>query len=239
MAVHYRTQGIILEKEDRRDSDQFLTVYTKDFGKVEILARAVKKITSKLRGGADLFYLSEVEFIQGKNHKTLTDAILIDKFANIREDLKKIQAVWRIAEVLDRLSSKEEKESRVWELLIGVLHKLDTKDLKLEPAIFYHYFLWNLLALLGYEPELYFCSLCHKRLGDQKLYFDFKEGGVICQKCLSGRKAEEISQSVIKIVRILLGRNWQILARLKIDAGSRRLLKKVSENYLSEVLGKN
>jgi DNA repair protein RecO (recombination protein O) len=239
MAVHYRTQGIILEKEDRRDSDQFLTIYTKDFGKVEVLAKAVKKITSKLRGGADLFYFSEIEFIQGKNRKTLTDAILIDKFSNIRKDLKKLQALWRIAEILDKLSSREEKENKVWELLIETIRKLDDENLKLEPSVLYHYFLWNLLSLLGYEPELYSCNFCKKRLGPQKFYFDFKEGGVICEKCLSVREGGEISQSIVKIIRIFLNKNWQILARLKIDPESRRLLKKVSESYLSEVLGKN
>jgi DNA repair protein RecO (recombination protein O) len=239
MAVHYRSQGVILGKEDRRDSDQLLTVYTKDFGKVEILAKAVKKITSKLRGGADLFYLSEIEFIQGKNRKTLTDAILIDKFTNIRKNLKKLQAVWRIAEVLDKLSSREEKEGKVWELLIEVFRKLDDKDLKLEPAVLYYYFLWNLLAFLGYKPELYSCGCCRKKLGGLRLYFDFNEGGVICGQCPTSGRAEEISQSAVKIIRLFLNRHWQVLARLKIDPESKRLLKRVSEKYLSEVLSEN
>jgi len=66
MFVHYRTQGLILKKEDQGEADLLFTIYTKDFGKLEILGRAIRKISSKLRSGAEIFYLSEVEFIQGK-----------------------------------------------------------------------------------------------------------------------------------------------------------------------------
>ena len=65
MFTHYRTKGIILQKTDRGETDRLFTFYTKDFGKLDLLARAERKITSKLRGGLELFYLSEVEFIQG------------------------------------------------------------------------------------------------------------------------------------------------------------------------------
>ena len=83
--THYRTQGIFLKKEDRGEADQLFTVFAEDFGKLEILGRAIRKITSKLRSASSPFYLSEIEFIQGKTYKTLTDAILIDNFKNIRE----------------------------------------------------------------------------------------------------------------------------------------------------------
>lgn len=240
MAIHYRTQGIILKKNDRKDSDQFLTVYTKDFGKVEVLAKAVKKITSKLRGGSELLYLSEIEFIQGKNHKTLTDAILIDKFSNLRRDLRKLQTAFRITDALDQLSSKEEKENKVWDLLTEAFHKLDDKGIKLEPAVIYHYFLWNLLLLLGYEPELHFCGLCRKKLGAaSKLYFNSAEGVVVCGQCYAGKKDEEISQDAVKVIRLFIDRNWPLLARIKIDAELKKILKRVSERYFSEISGRN
>ncbi|MBU2635445.1 recombination protein O N-terminal domain-containing protein, partial [Patescibacteria group bacterium] len=59
MTVHYRTQSFILEKTDLREADQVFTIYAKDFGKLKILGKAIRKIKSKLRPGAELFYLSE------------------------------------------------------------------------------------------------------------------------------------------------------------------------------------
>ena len=83
MAVHYRTQGFIFKKDERAESDQILSVFTKDFGRLELKAKAIRKIASKLRPDIDMFYLSEIEFIQGKNNKTLTDATKIEKFDDI------------------------------------------------------------------------------------------------------------------------------------------------------------
>ena len=118
-----------MRKADLREADQLFTVYTEDFGKIKVLGRAIRKINSKLRGGAGLFYLSEIEFIQGKTHKTLTDAILIDKFSNIRKDLGKLRIIYQIAAIIDKLVIKEEKDANIWELLSEVSRKLDSHTL--------------------------------------------------------------------------------------------------------------
>ena len=39
--------AIVLMRRDFRENDQIITFYTKDNGKVEVLARGVKKIISK------------------------------------------------------------------------------------------------------------------------------------------------------------------------------------------------
>jgi len=136
MAIHYRTQGFILKKEDLGEADRVFTIFTKDFGKLEILGKAIRKIQSKLRGGMELFYLSEVAFIQGKRYKTLTDAILIDSFPNLRKDLLRLKIAYQIVEVLDNLIRGEEKDEKIWELLNETLEKLKEKP----PEIVYHYF---------------------------------------------------------------------------------------------------
>lgn len=225
MAVHYRTQGFILKKTDLREADQVFSIYTKDFGKLAISGKAIRKIKSKLRSGAELFYLSETEFIQGKNHKTLTDAIVINKFENIRKDLDKLETVQRIAETLDELVRGEEKDDKIWDLLNQVFGKLEIGNL-----IIYHYFLWNLLSVLGYQMDFYNCAFCQKKLAPQKLYFNLEEG-IICGSCLG--EGEEISPEIIKILRLFLKKDWQTLSRLKIRDSHKKELELISEKYLS------
>jgi len=242
MFVHYRTQGFILKKEDRGEADQLFTIYTKDFGKLEILGKAIRKISSKLRSGAELFYLSEIEFIQGKAHKTLTDAIVIEKHKNIRQNLEKLKVAYQIAGVLDELVSGQEKDEKIWELLNEVFEKLKIEN-SLNPAllqkgggkleIIYYYFLWNLLSILGYQIDLYHCLDCQKKLLPGKLYFK-PEPGIICEKCAGKVKyKKEISSDVIKILRLFLNKNWNTLSRLKITDVYEKSLKKISENYFS------
>ena len=125
MFVHYRTKAIILKKVDRREADQLFTLYTEDFGKLTVLGRAIRKISSKLRSGIEIFYLSEIEFIQGKAYKILTDAILIEKFNNIRKDLRKLTIATKIAEVLDNLIQDREPDERTWSLSLRVFKELN------------------------------------------------------------------------------------------------------------------
>lgn len=234
MFIHYRTQGFILKKEDRGEADQLLTIYTKDFGKLEILGRAIRKISSKLRSSAEIFYLSEIEFIEGKTYKTLTDAILIDKFENIRRDLGKLKIAYQISEVFDSLIRGQEKDDNIWNLLINTFGELSNQKLKIKNQLIYYYFLWKLFSFLGYRPQLSNCFFCQKRLSLGKLYFNFKEGGILCPICFKKiKKGKLISPELIKILRFILEKDWPEVKKLKIDIFHLKDLKKISDSYLS------
>ncbi|MDI6602935.1 MAG: DNA repair protein RecO [Patescibacteria group bacterium] len=204
MFVHYRTQGFVFKKEDRAEADQLFTVYTKDFGKLEILGKAIRKISSKLRSGVEIFYLSEIEFIQGKTHKTLTDAILIKKFENLKNNLNKLKIAYKISQVLDNLVSGQEPDEKIWQLLnetFEKLNKLEIGNWKLE--IIYYYFFWNFVSLLGYRPEINNCTI----------------------------QGKKINCDIAKIIKVILKKDWQILPRLKIEPSHLKLLKNVSQWY--------
>ena len=167
MAVHYRTRGFILKKEDRGEFDRVFTVFTKDFGKLQLRAISERKSASKLRGGLELFYISEVEFIEGRNQKTLVDAVAEKQHLYLRGDLKRVRIMFRLAEIFDQVLQGEEGDEKTWKLVSDTAafldqERLDAKDLKL---IFY-YFLWNVLALHGYGPELATISQKYPELGN-------------------------------------------------------------------------
>jgi len=234
MFVHYRTQGVILKKEDRGEADQLFTIYTKDFGKLEILGKAIRKITSKLRSGADIFYFSEIEFIQGKNQKTLTDAILINKFKNISTNLGKFETADKISEVLNELIKRNEPDERIWHLLIESFNRLNASyELQVISFKIYYYFFWNFLRYLGYQPELYNCSICDRKLSPGKIYFYPKSGGTICRNCVRGDrdKIKEISINAIKILRIIFERDWFFFNKIKINQRLQKELGAISEYY--------
>jgi len=237
MAIHYRTKGFVLKKKDLGESDRIFTIFTKEFGKLEILAKAIRKIGSKLRGGMELFYLSDIEFIQGKTHKTLTDAILIENFLNLRKDLKKLKIAFDISEMIGSLIRGEEKDEKIWKLLRETFERLNKISLSIKECwLIYYYFLWNFLSILGYKPQLNFCSICQKKLVPQGLYFSFEEGGVICLNCLRKiKEKKKISPEAVKILRLILEKDLDFLKKLKIEKGYQREIKEISENYLSHI----
>lgn len=239
MFLRHRTLGIIIKKENRGEADQLFTVYTNDFGKLEILGKSIRKISSKLRSGAEIFYLSEIEFIQGKAYKTLTGAVLIEKFKNLREDLNRLKIAYQISEILDILVRGQERDKDVWEILVETFEKLDNlrfPDRNLQ--LVYYYFLFNFFSVLGYRMGIYNCSVCGKKIMPGRIYFSSGQGGVICQSCSKKvRNAKEIGVETVKILRVILRKNWKIISRIKIEKGHLKILEAVSAGYISYVLG--
>jgi len=220
------------------------------------LGRAIRKIKSKLRSGADLFYFSEIEFIQGKTYKTLTDAILIDKFKNLRKNEKKMEAAGKIAEVVSFLSSPEERDDKIWELLLLAFQNIDRqesmllKNRKCDLEAIYLFFVWNFFSSLGYFPELYNCPLCGKKLLPEAFWFIPKEGGVVCWRCFDELKkaweeekkkekispskpGKEISVDAVKVLRLFLKEDWNTAKRIKLSEKIKKELNEISEFYFS------
>jgi len=230
MFIHSRTKGFFLGEKEYREDSRIFTVFTKDFGKIKVFGKAIRKIKSKLRAGTEIFSLSEIEFIQGKIHKTLTDVVLIDKFKNLKTDNNRFQIALRISKDLNDLVYEEEKDDKIWQLLEETFRKLDNW----KSEIIYHYFFWNLISILGYKPELYYCHICRQKLSKKNLYLFSKENGIICKSCFEkiNKKNKEsylnISINTIKILRIILKKDWETLQHLKI--------KQEDKNNLNSIL---
>ncbi len=238
MTVYYRTQGFIFKKQDRFEADRVFSVFTSEFGRLEVFGKAIRKITSKLRGGIEIFSLSEIEFIQGRNRKTLTDTIVIEKFNNIAQDPSRLEIGHKIIDILDNFIKGQEKDELVFILLKETLSKLNSLKLKTSNMqLIHYYFLWNFLSVLGYHPEIQRCVTCRSKLNPISLYFSNKGGGIICKNCLdSDIDAKTINSDIVKILRLILKKDWRVLSKLKIDIFSQDLFKNLSDNYYYYIL---
>lgn len=91
MTTRYKTKVFVFKKNNINESDRMFSVFSDNFGRLDIFAKAIRKPVSKLRSGIDIFFLSEIEFIQGKNRKTLTDAVAVKKFDGIWQDSENLK----------------------------------------------------------------------------------------------------------------------------------------------------
>ena len=231
MSDFYRSPGFVIAKNDLREADQLFSFFSRDFGKVEILGRAVRKIKSKLRAGVDLIYFSELEFIQGKAYKTLTDSSAIEKFKNIRNDLNKLEIAHRICETANILIRGQEKDEGIYNLLDETFKRLNDETVNQE-LIYYHFF-WNFVSILGYQMDLYDCPLCQNKLTPDNLYFNPEEGAVAC----CAKKDVKIYPEAVKIVRFLIKNNWDMISKLRFERQHLEYLEDLSLRYLGHIKG--
>ena len=238
MFNRYKTRGIFLTSKDRGESNRFLTAYTERFGKIKIFAKSIRKKESKLRFGAGFFFLNEIEFIEGRNYRTLTDIKIIDNYENVRKNLTSIAFACKACDDLNVLVKEEEKDERTWSLLENFFKDLNQNKKYLPEFMIYFRFIWKLFSFSGYNPELYHCVFCSKKIERNGIFFSFQEGGIVGNCCFQKEKDFFlVSENVIKTLRILINEKESIISKLKIDSQTKKELENLTEKYLKHLTG--
>lgn len=181
----YKTQGIIVKRTDLGETDRLLTIYTKDFGKLLVRAKAIKKSQAKLKGHLELFIHSYLMLAQGKNFDIITNAETIESFPELHKYIDSLAVSYYLADCLDKLMAGPERDPRIWNLVLESLQQLDKIDAQqdagqphkqdagqprresLEPIV--KNFETNLLEFLGYGQQKDFLSFVQSLL-NQKIH---------------------------------------------------------------------
>lgn len=237
----YKAKGIILRKTNFGEADQLVSIFTDTEGKIKVKAKGVRRLFSKNRGHLDLFSYSDLVIAKGKELDTLVSASTIESFKNIKADLKKTALAYYFAELCDKLTAEKEENRKVFDLLLEVLRFLDKAKLI---SIVARYFELNLLAALGYAPELYFCVHCRRKLQPVSNFFSPKLGGMLCDLCSAklDSKSLKISPTALKALRILLAHNLETVLKFnlssvekEIDSVSKLFLRYVAEREFKSI----
>jgi DNA repair protein RecO (recombination protein O) len=199
--------SIVLARRDFREADQFITVFTEECGKRELLARGVKKITSKLSAYLMPFFVLDVEWVPGKENDLLITAQPYTTFRQIIESFEKMNVVRYAAELVDALAAAKQAETKIFNLLVSFLSAVDKDAVQYETVTLS--FSLKLFALLGWQPELNRCSNCSKTVGENDaVYFNAGEGVVLHKDCLVGKA------TVSSGISLLSGRDRMLFKKI-------------------------
>lgn len=158
----YKTTGIIIKKRDLSEADRLLTIYTKDFGKILVKAKAVKKSQAKLKGHLELFLHSDLIFAEGKSLDIVIGAETIDNFFTVHHCLSALAGAYCLAELADRLIAGPEPDENIWRLILFSFQAINNENENVELVI--KNFSAKILEFLGYgdfnqqNPFPFICS---------------------------------------------------------------------------------
>lgn len=146
----YADEAVVLSRRDFGESDRILSVYSKNHGKLSLIAKGIKKLKSRKRGHLEVFSLIKFSASESKGIDIMTEAEAISNFESIRKDLRKITVAYYFVEIINKINKEGEKNTALYELLVKFLGLLEEtnalKRLRLE-------FAYKTLVLLGYWPE--------------------------------------------------------------------------------------
>lgn len=146
----YKTEGIILKRSNLNEADKLLTIYSKHFGKISILAKGIRKIKSKKGGNLELFNQVRICVSKGRNLDIITEVEVIDPFKGWRRNLKKIAVAYQLCELVDKLTAERAEGREIYELLTNYLKNLTEVD---DYSGLINNFELSLLQLLGFWPR--------------------------------------------------------------------------------------
>lgn len=223
--------AIILLREDFREADLRVTLFSQEWGKLEAIAVGAKKIVSKLAGHLEPWRLARMMLVSGKQWDKIGQAVTAENYlAQGTGDLVARQRAGRVAKLLSRLLPEKQPEIAIYNLAKEFFQRNFVAGVNPAIEIF---FTWRLVSLLGHRPELKKCLVCEQAIQPEQNYFDPSRGGLVCSRCAE-KNAEQlpVTADLIKALRFITENNLEKTLALKITPELGITLQKIIEQYL-------
>ena len=113
-SAYYSTEGIVIKKTLYNEHDFLVRMLTRDFGKMEVLARGARKPASKLNQHLDFLDLVEFSFVKNGGLPIIYDAFAKNKRIF---DFKSFGIAGKVAKTLDLLTPYEDADKNYYSLV--------------------------------------------------------------------------------------------------------------------------
>lgn len=123
----YKTEAIILKSKNYGEADRILTVFSKNHGKLVIIAKGARRITSKKGPTLEVFNKVTLMLSNGKNFDIVSESTVIENFAGLRKKLKLVGLAYNVCELTDKLTPEHQESPAIFDLLSQTLKSLSTK----------------------------------------------------------------------------------------------------------------
>jgi DNA repair protein RecO len=146
--------GVILKKQNYREADQIITVWTRELGKFRVMARGIRLNKSKLAFAMQDLSEVEIEVVGNKALPALISAKPLQVFNGLREDLAKTVAAFYSAELMMKMTADEQPITEAYGLMTDFLdfvHRADISKLNVYSTV--DCFSLQLLKSLGFYIE--------------------------------------------------------------------------------------
>ena len=189
------TEAIVLKTMKYRESSVIATIYTRDQGKISVLAKGIRNNPRVF--GSSLEVMNRVRVVMytkpTRELQLLTQCELIRSSRGLVENLRKMASAMAMVELANLATPPEEKNIDFYNLLADSLESLNSATRWHENALYYYEV--HLLDLVGFRPEVRRCSLCGASV--ESIGSAAKDGrfvvtpsGVVCAQCAPGVEGE-------------------------------------------------
>lgn len=117
----FTCEGIVLKRRDFGEADRILTILTPFRGKIQVLAKGIRRITSRRGGNVESLNQVKFQVYQGRGISVLSEVESINTFPDLKNKLILSSYATYLVEIVDRLLPEGEVNTGVYRLLIKTL----------------------------------------------------------------------------------------------------------------------
>lgn len=229
-----RTKALVVKEYIVGESDKYITLFTKEYGKIQVLAPKAKKVDRGFASATQLFVYGEFILTSFKDTYRLVNVDIIEMFHNIRNRLESLSYASYIMEFLQYVTEPMLAQPELLRLTLKTLKALTYEEASY--SLIRRIYELRALAELGFMPQLASCTECGEVLKEgetSKYYFSAEAGGLVCESCKSYYKdTVMISYSTRYTLQYILSSSINKLYHFRVTHEIQEELNQVCNYYV-------
>lgn len=214
----------ILHQRPYRDTSSIIDIFTRDFGRVSIIAKGGRSPKSKFRGLLRPFFPIKLSWYSGKNLGNLVEIDVVGKPYNLIGD--SLLSAYYLNELILKFLVKDDPQVEIFDLYSRtILDLIETGDI----ASVLRKFELEFLKLIGYGLNLEFEAVTHLPVRDD-LFYEYNPGiGLVIsdkkndQYVFSGTDINAINQGDFQEKKTVKSANRLLKSIINFHLDGRRL----------------
>lgn len=183
-----KTQAVVLKSIKQGETSKILTLYTRSFGKLAVIAKGARSTRSRFGGSLEPLNYISIVFYEKENRdlQFLSQADIIEAFPKIKHNLEKTTVAMAACELVNQLEIGVSPNTVLFDLLLKCLGGINLAGGT--PKNYLRAFEVQLFELIGFKPNLQTCMRCNQARFEE-IIFDLSQGGYYCERCAKTRTA--------------------------------------------------
>jgi DNA repair protein RecO (recombination protein O) len=227
----YVTDAIVLSRFDYGEADRIMTIFTPTHGKLKVIAKGVRRTTSRLGGALEPLAELRVQLARGRNFDVVTQVEVTHAWLRLRDSLESAATAWYLAELAERSIEERHEAEGLYALLRRAYELLDEGMDAGRVARWYEMYLAD---EMGVRPEVDRCVECDRMLeADEEFRWVPPLGGVLCCRC-PGPPQDRAGLSLegLKLLKAYQRLDVEALAALRLPAAVEREVEQAMRDFL-------
>ena len=117
-----KTKGLVIKKIDFGEGDRIITVFSENFGKIDLLVKGIRKSKKRDQSSVDLLTLSNFTFYKKGDNFILNTIDSIEFFYDLKKNIEKLEIVSYILSVINEVVLPGERKKEFFQRIEKALY---------------------------------------------------------------------------------------------------------------------